>query len=82
MALIAGPVLAGEKLPESEIAKTFSGMSLDGTYHDGEFFSETYNEDGSIRYHGAESADSGEWSVENGRFCTFYESGQGACLFV
>lgn len=74
--------MAGEPLGEAEIASTFRGMTLDGIYRDGEFFSETYNEDGSIRYHGQTGADSGEWSVEGGRFCTFYEGAEGACFFV
>lgn len=80
--LLAGPAMAGERLPAAEIEKTFSEMTLDGTYADGSFFSETYNSDGTIRYHDPDGADSGEWSVRDGRFCTFYESAQGACFVV
>ncbi|MBN8999756.1 MAG: hypothetical protein J0H54_10280 [Rhizobiales bacterium] len=77
-----GPAVAGERMPAGEIEKTFSGMTLDGIYADGTFFTETYKEDGSIRYHDPDGADSGQWSVDDGRFCTFYEASQGACFFV
>jgi hypothetical protein len=80
--LAVSPALAGERLAEADIAQTFSGMTLDGIYAEGEFFSETYKDDGTIRYHGSEGADTGEWSVQNGKFCTFYEGQQGACFFV
>lgn len=82
LALPALPAAAGEKLGAADIAATFRGMTLDGIYRDGEFFSETYHEDGSIRYHGADGADAGEWTVEDDRFCTFYEDADGACFFV
>jgi hypothetical protein len=73
---------AGERLFGFEMAKAFSGITLDGIYDDGSFFSETYFEDGSIRYHDVHGADSGQWSVEGDTFCTFYDSQQGACFFV
>ncbi|MCX5514329.1 hypothetical protein C3941_14745 [Kaistia algarum] len=80
--LVAGAAGAGERVPESEIERIFSGMTLDGTYANGSFFSETYNSDGTIRYHDPDGADSGEWSVKDGRFCTFYENAEGACFAV
>lgn len=81
--LAAAPALAaGKRMSESEIETVFSGMTLDGIYRDGTFFTETYKDDGAIRYHDADGADSGEWSVEDGKFCTFYETDQGACFFV
>ncbi|BCP55376.1 hypothetical protein K32_39930 [Kaistia sp. 32K] len=73
---------AGERVPEKEIEKSLSGVTLDGIYNNGAFFSETYNEDGSVRYHDIDGSDSGQWSVQAGKFCTFYESQQGACFFV
>lgn len=73
---------AGERLFGFEMEKTFSGQTFDGIYENGGFFSETYFEDGSIRYHDIEGADSGQWSVEQDTFCTFYESSSGACFFV
>ncbi len=78
----AGSVFAGERLGTDAIAATFKGMSLDGIYRDGEFFSETYAEDGTIRYHGLAGADRGEWSAASNRFCTFYEGAEGGCFFV
>jgi len=80
--LAATPAPAGERVPEHEIASLLSGLTLDGIYHNGAFFTETYNTDGSIRYHDIDGADSGQWSVKDGKFCTFYESQEGACFFV
>ncbi len=80
--VVASPGLAGERLQSFDIAKTFSGMTLDGIYHDGSFFSETYGDDGRIRYHDSNGADSGRWSVRGDRFCTFYRVQQGACFVV
>ncbi len=84
LAFLAAPVSAsaGERMFGFEMEKTFSGQTLDGVYENGSFFSETYFEDGSIRYHDVEGADSGQWSVEEDTFCTFYEAASGACFFV
>ncbi len=84
LALLIAPAaaLAGERMFGFEMEKTFSGRTLDGVYENGSFFSETYFEDGSIRYHDIEGADSGQWAVEDDTFCTFYESAAGACFFV
>jgi hypothetical protein len=73
---------ASERMFGFEMEKAFSGFTFDGIYDDGSFFSETYFEDGSIRYHDVDGADSGQWSVESDTFCTFYEDSQGACFFV
>ena len=73
---------AGQRMTSSEIEGAFNGITLDGIYNDGTFFSETYKDDGSIRYHDRNGSDSGEWSVKGDTFCTFYESQQGACFFV
>lgn len=81
--VVACPMAAaGERLAGSAIEATFKGMTLDGIYDDGAFFSETYFDDGSIRYHDDQGADSGEWSVKGDTFCTFYEGQDGACFFV
>lgn len=73
---------AGESMAAAEIETTFRGITLDGVYNDGSFFSETYFDDGSIRYHDALGADSGDWSVRGNMFCTFYHALQGSCFFV
>jgi len=73
---------AAQTMAAPEIHEAFAGITLDGIYNDGTFFSETYFEDGTIRYHDASGADSGEWSVRGDKFCTFYEGQQGACFFV
>ncbi len=77
-----GRALAGERLDTAAIEAIFRGMTLDGIYRDGEIFSETYGEDGAIRYHGLSGADRGEWSAVSGRFCTFYEGAEGGCFVV
>jgi hypothetical protein len=74
--------VAGERIDAGKLFATFRGMTLDGIYADGTFFSETYGEDGSIRYHDVDRSDSGEWSVRGETFCTFYESTEGACFLV
>ena len=79
---VAGPVWAGERIAATDLRGALSGVTLDGIYRDGSFFSETYGEDGSIRYHDSEGADSGEWSIKGETFCTFYQSLEGACFFV
>ena len=81
-ALAATPAGAGERVAEADIADLLSGVTLDGIYNNGAFFSETYKEDGSVRYHDMDGADTGQWSVKDGKFCTFYESQEGACFFV
>ncbi|MCX5579848.1 hypothetical protein [Kaistia terrae] len=80
--LTAQATLAGERVREAELARIFSGVTLDGIYLGGAFFSETYNDDGSVRYHDVGKSDSGQWSVRDGKFCTFYDSQEGACFFV
>ncbi|WP_336800897.1 hypothetical protein [Kaistia sp. MMO-174] len=73
---------AGQRVPAAEIEGLFSGVTLDGIYNNGAFFSESYNIDGTIRYHDMDGSDSGQWSVRDGKFCTFYDSQEGACFFV
>jgi hypothetical protein len=80
--LASSTVEAGRSMVAAEIETVFRGITLDGVYNDGAFFSETYFDDGSIRYHDALGADSGDWSVRGNMFCTFYEGQQGSCFFV
>jgi hypothetical protein len=56
----APAAIAGERMFGFEMEKVFSGQTFDGIYDDGAFFSETYFEDGSIRYHDVGGADSGQ----------------------
>ncbi len=82
LALLAASAAASERMSAADIRATFDDVTLDGVYFDGTYFTETYHDDGSIRYWDAVSADSGEWSVQNGQFCTFYAGQQGACFAV
>src|SRR5438309_11554209 len=76
------PALADDRLHGFEIRRAFRGITLDGIYRGGGVFSETYNEDGTIRYHDAKGADSGQWSVKGDTFCTYYDRQPGACFYV
>ena len=80
--LLAAGASAGERMIGKSIGDTFSGMTLDGIYNRGFLFSETYFEDGGIRYHDINRSDSGEWSVRGDTFCTFYQDQPGACFVV
>ncbi len=80
--LVSGTEAALPLMAAADIEKAFRGVTLDGIYYDGSFFSETYFEDGTIRYHDAVGADSGDWSVSEDMFCTFYADQQGACFVV
>jgi hypothetical protein len=77
-----GPGMAGSLIEPGKLSATFSGMTLDGVYADGTNFTETYGDDGSIRYHDVDRSDSGTWTVRGDTFCTFYESAKGACFYV
>ncbi len=82
LAAFAAPAAAGQSMSAAEIEATFGGATLDGIYFDGTYFTEAYHDDGTIRYWDAISADSGEWSVQDGQFCTFYQGQDGACFTV
>ena len=73
---------ASEQMHGFELRRVFPGITLDGIYRDGSFFTETYDEDGTIRYHDANSADSGRWEIELDKFCTYYDSQKGGCFYV
>jgi hypothetical protein len=82
LAIAVAPAAAGNRMSEADIEATLGGTTLDGVYFNGTYFTEAYHEDGTIRYWDAVSADSGEWSVKDGQFCTFYEGQEGACFDV
>lgn len=73
---------AGDNMKGLEIEEIFPGITLDGVYNDERVFSETYFDDGSIRYRDNRGADRGDWSVRGDMLCTFYEGLQGGCFFV
>jgi hypothetical protein len=75
-------IAAGALLSNEDLAPTFRGITLDGVYQDGGFFSETYAADGTIRYFDGNGKANGNWSVKDGAFCTFYENQEGSCFFV
>ena len=82
LAVFALPAAADDMLDEGAIAATLTGITLDGVYADGGFFSETYAAGGAIAYRDRNGKSDGTWSIKDGMFCTFYENQQGACFFV
>ena len=77
-----GRAVATDHLLGFEIRHALGGITLDGIYPTGAFFSETYGEDGTIHYHDADGADKGDWSVRGDTFCTFYHRQAGGCFYV
>ena len=77
-----GRAVATDHLLGFEIRHALGGITLDGIYPTGAFFSETYGEDGTIHYHDADGADKGDWSVRGDTFCTFYHRQGGGCFYV
>jgi hypothetical protein len=73
---------AGDFMKASELEETFRGITLDGVYSDDRIFTETYFDDGSIRYRDDRGADTGDWSVRSDKLCTFYGALQGGCFFI
>ena len=82
VALVAAPAAAGSRMSGAEIEAALAGVTLDGIYFGGDYFTEAYHDDGTIRYWDAVAADSGEWSVQDDQFCTFYHGQEGACFAV
>jgi hypothetical protein len=84
-AALAGPApaaVAEDFLGDAAIRTAFAGVTLDGVYAEGIFFTETYAADGTIAYVDRNGPNTGTWSVRDGMFCTFYQAQQGACFFV
>ncbi|MBL8792004.1 MAG: hypothetical protein JNM45_16050 [Rhizobiales bacterium] len=70
-------VLAGP-----EIIAAFEGKTVAGAYHDGLAFRETYFNGGKIDYWDPRATSTGNWSVVNNLFCTFYGSMTGGCFTI
>ena len=87
VAAVAFPALAagaatGDLMDDAGIRAALAGITLDGVYAQGIFFTETYAADGTIAYVDGNGPNTGSWSVKDGMFCTFYQEQQGACFFV
>ncbi len=82
LVLAATTAAASDTMNASQIEQALGGIILDGIYADGTYFTEAYHDDHTIRYWDADGAASGEWSIEDGLFCTFYENLEGACFAV
>jgi hypothetical protein len=64
------------------IIAAFEGQTVRGAYADGLAFAETYHQGGAIDYWDPRLTSTGEWSVINNLFCTFYTSMSGACFSI
>lgn len=65
-----------------EIITAFEGRTVAGAYHDGLAVRETYAVGGAISYWDPRGPDTGQWSVMNNLFCTFYTSMAGGCFRI
>jgi hypothetical protein len=77
-------VFKPKPLDGTAIIAAFQGQTLQGTYSDGTPLRETYKQDGATDYWDIYRSETGNWSVINNLFCTFYETGEmnGACFRV
>ncbi len=84
LTVAALPAPAVERwMTESELSEAFSGKTLDGAYQSGRTFTETYRQDGRLRYRDDGRASDGHWSVTAGTFCTIYDDDPtGGCFRV
>lgn len=84
-ASVAGSVPAW--MSDEDIRGAFAGHTVDGVYTTGLTFSESYSSNGRLDYregpHDAGRRMSGDWSIVDGAFCTFYDTtAQGGCFRV
>lgn len=73
------PALDGNSVTTALIGKTFIGV-----YDDGVPWRETYLVDGVADYQDPDHRSRGDWSVDDGRLCTFYQDSAltGGCFLV
>ena len=78
--LVAAVLLAGtgpQALTGAEIIAAFEGATVTGAYADGTAFRESYATGGRIKYWDPRGDFTGNWSVTNNLFCTFYDATDG-----
>ena len=76
------PAVKPRILAGPEIIAAFEGKTVAGAYSDGLAVKETYAVGGAITYWDPRGEDTGNWSVMNNLFCTFYSSMAGGCFRV
>ncbi len=64
------------------IIQAFDGKTITGAYVDGVAFREAYHADGTLSYVDVRGSFTGQWSVRNNLFCTFYADIAGACFRI
>lgn len=84
LALAEGAAKPAEPKPLQgpEIIAAFEGKTVAGAYADGLAFRESYAAGGAIDYWDPRTASTGQWSVVNNLFCTFYTSMNGGCFRI
>ena len=65
-----------------EIITAFEGKTVAGAYRDGLAFRESYHAGGAIDYWDPRTVSTGQWSVINNLFCTFYTAMNGGCFRI
>ncbi len=76
------PTVKEKILSGPEIIAVFEGKTVAGAYGDGLAVKETYAVGGGISYWDPRGNDTGQWSVMNNLFCTFYSSMAGGCFRI
>jgi hypothetical protein len=84
LCLGCGPARATEVwMSEAEIRNALIGHVNKGVYRGGERWTDAYAADGSITYHDARNAWTGQWSFHGNAFCTLYNDDvDGGCYLV
>lgn len=68
---------------DEELSAAFAGVTIDGQYADGRYFTERYGADMALDYSEGPRETTGHWSVVSGTFCTIYNGDpSGGCFRV
>jgi len=88
MVVLAGSFFSAAAAQEfwmenDELTATVAGVTINGEYADGRYFTERYDSDMALEYSEGPREVSGHWSVVSGRFCTIYSNDPtGGCFRV
>lgn len=80
--LLAATPATPTALDGPALISAFEGKTVAGAYGNGRPFRETYEAGGGISYWDPFGTATGQWSVKNNLFCTFYDGMDGACFRV
>jgi len=70
-------------MSEIDLRQAFQGNDIAGHYSNGDRFTESYHEDGSLTYIEPGKHNTGRWSITANTFCTIYDTDvTGGCFNV